>query len=282
MTFKTPIVFKLSANGNGQTGGGEDQGDRSAVEAYNLLEQEKRKLESQIGDLLKYDNDQLMVYAAGLDLPDNIIRNLYPQYLEAKRQLDGLRINGCGAKHPSVMQAVDQIENMKRQLDEGVVNFRATLTAQLDLATDRLKSVEKMKDQTLEKAINSPGGLGSRESDSKTGSNVKKKSKAIPKSFHGRWTHNKNRIYDDSDDGFLEIGDKTIEGHEIFAEVNSVEILEGKNQVCEVDVAAACEGIESREKIKLTLSPDGTHIVIEQKNTNEISFGGGILYKVRK
>ncbi|MBU6170473.1 MAG: polysaccharide biosynthesis tyrosine autokinase [Verrucomicrobia bacterium] len=147
------IIYKGTDSFYGQSGVDEDQGARTALEAYNELEQEKRKLESQINSLLKYDSDQLMVYAAGLDLPDNIIRNLYPLYLEAKRQLDGYRINGLGARHPTVMAAVDQIENMKRQLDEGVVNLRATLTAQLDLAADRLKSVEAMKDETREEAI---------------------------------------------------------------------------------------------------------------------------------
>jgi capsular exopolysaccharide synthesis family protein len=147
------IIYKGSDSFYGQTGVDEDQGARSALMAYNQLEQEKRKLESQISSLLKYDSEQLMVYAAGLDLPDNIIRSLYPQYLEGKRQLDGLRINGLGAKHPTVLAANDQIQNMKRQLDEGVVNLRATLTAQLDLAADRLKSVEIMKDETREEAI---------------------------------------------------------------------------------------------------------------------------------
>ena len=147
------IIYKGSDSFYGQAGVDEDQGARSALMAYNQLEQEKRKLESQISSLLKYDSDQLMVYAAGLDLPDNIIRSLYPQYLEGKRQLDGLRINGLGAKHPTVLAANDQIQNMKRQLDEGVVNLRATLTAQLDLAADRLKSVEIMKDETREEAI---------------------------------------------------------------------------------------------------------------------------------
>jgi capsular exopolysaccharide synthesis family protein len=147
------IIYKGTDSFYGQTGVDEDQGARTALEAYNELEQEKRKLESQINSLLKYDSDQLMVYAAGLDLPDNIIRNLYPQYLEGKRQLDGFRINGLGAKHPTVMAAVDQIQNMKRQLDEGVVNLRATLTAQLDLSVDRLKSVEAMKDESREEAI---------------------------------------------------------------------------------------------------------------------------------
>ncbi|MCX6846018.1 MAG: polysaccharide biosynthesis tyrosine autokinase [Verrucomicrobia bacterium] len=147
------IIYKGTDSFYGQTGVDEDQGARTALESFNMLEQEKRKLESQISSLLKYDSDQLMVYAAGLELPDNIIRNLYPLYLESKRQLDGLRINGLGAKHPTVLAANDQIQNMKHQLDEGVVNLRATLTAQLDLAADRLKSVEAMKDETREEAI---------------------------------------------------------------------------------------------------------------------------------
>jgi polysaccharide biosynthesis transport protein len=58
--------------------------------------------------LLKYDSDQLMVYAPALNLPDNIIRNLYPQYLEAKRQLDGLKISGWVTSTRPVLIAVDQ------------------------------------------------------------------------------------------------------------------------------------------------------------------------------
>jgi hypothetical protein len=43
---------------------------------------------------------------------------------------------------------------MKRQLDEGVVNLRATLQAQLDLATNRLKKVEVMKDEPARRPSN--------------------------------------------------------------------------------------------------------------------------------
>lgn len=147
------IIYKGTDSFYNQGGVDEDMGARSALEIYHNLEQEKLQLESQISSLLKYDSDQLMVYASGLNLPDNIIRTLYPQYLEAKRQLDSLKINGLGDRHPTILVAIDQIENMKRQLNEGVVNLRATLQAQLDLATNRLKSVEVMKDQSREEAI---------------------------------------------------------------------------------------------------------------------------------
>lgn len=147
------IIYKGTDSYYGQSGVDEDQGARDSLQTFYQLEQEKMQLESQINSLLKYDSDQLMVYASGLALPDNIIRNLYPQYLEAKRQLETLRIEGLGDRHPTVLSAQDQIEGMKRQLDEGVVNLRATLQAQLDLANERLKSVEAKKNVDIEDAI---------------------------------------------------------------------------------------------------------------------------------
>lgn len=131
----------------------EDRGVSHARRSFYELEQEKLQLESQISSLLKYDSEQLMVYASGLELPDNIIRTLYPEYLELKRLIDGLKINGLGAKHPTVLAAIDNLEEMKQQLDEGVVNLRATLQAQLELATNRLEKVEANKELSEEEAI---------------------------------------------------------------------------------------------------------------------------------
>jgi succinoglycan biosynthesis transport protein ExoP len=147
------IIYKGQDSYYGTSGVDEDQGAKNALQTYNQLLQDKMQLESQINSLLKYDSEQLMVYASGLDLPDNIIRNLYPQYLDATRQLNNLKIGGLGDRHPTVMAAVEEISAMKRQLDEGVVNLRATLQAQLAMSTDRLKSVEVMKNDTREDAI---------------------------------------------------------------------------------------------------------------------------------
>ena len=147
------IIYKGQDSFYGQSGVDEDQGARTALQTFNQLEQDKMQLESQINSLLKYDSDQLMVSAAGLNLPDNIIKNLLPQYNDAKRTLDTLKINGLGVNHPTVLAAADQIKTMKHQLDEGVVNLRATLQAQLDMATDRLKNVAVMKDDSREEAI---------------------------------------------------------------------------------------------------------------------------------
>jgi uncharacterized protein involved in exopolysaccharide biosynthesis len=98
------------------------------------------QLESQIRSMLKYEGDQLMVYVSGLDHPDNLIRKLYPQYLEAKRTLESMKTNGLGEKHPSVLVAVDRIENIENQLDHGVVIMRDTLQLRLDQIEARLRS----------------------------------------------------------------------------------------------------------------------------------------------
>jgi len=147
------IIYTGQDSFFGSSGMDEDQGARSALEAYNSLEQEKLQLESQITSLLKFNSDQLIVYAAGLDLPDNIIKSLYPQYLERKLMLDTLKISGLGERHPTVLAAKENILGMKRQLEEGVVNLRATLQAQLSIAEQNLKSVEIRKDDTREEAI---------------------------------------------------------------------------------------------------------------------------------
>ncbi|RYD40345.1 MAG: hypothetical protein EOP83_35425, partial [Verrucomicrobiaceae bacterium] len=136
-----------------QSGMDEDQGARNSLEVYYQLEREKSQLESQIDSLMKYDSIQLMSFASGLDLPDNVIKVLYPEYLKAQRELDSYRIQGLGDRHPTVLAAIDQIQKLKKQLDEGVVTLRETLRAKLDMATNSLKSVEVIKDDTRDEAI---------------------------------------------------------------------------------------------------------------------------------
>ncbi|MEO5713096.1 MAG: polysaccharide biosynthesis tyrosine autokinase [Luteolibacter sp.] len=147
------IIYKGQDSFYGTNGVNDDEGAQNAQETFNQLEQEKMQLASQINSLLKYDSDQLIVYAAGLNLPDNVIKNLYPQYLESNLKLNSLKTSGLGDNHPTVKAAKQQIEGMKHQLDEGVVNLRATLQAQLNMAVDRLKSVEARRNETREKAI---------------------------------------------------------------------------------------------------------------------------------
>jgi succinoglycan biosynthesis transport protein ExoP len=131
----------------------DDQGAQEARDLYYKLEQEKMQLESQIECLLKYDSDQLMVYASGLNLPENIIRTLYPMYLEKKRALDSMKSGGLGDMHPLVVAAAQEVGNMKKDLDEGVTSLRDTLRAQLDLAKERLGKADTLRNSKTDEEI---------------------------------------------------------------------------------------------------------------------------------
>jgi polysaccharide biosynthesis transport protein len=149
------IIYRESDLLSKPPGVDEHHDGKSALQAYHGLEQEKMQLESQLSSLLKYEDDQLMVYASGLDLPENAIKKLYPLYLEAKRELEATKTKGLDKQHPTVLAKVEEIEKMKTQLDEGVVNLRAMLKAKLDLASDHLKRAEAMKvsaDQGIKRA----------------------------------------------------------------------------------------------------------------------------------
>ena len=136
-------------------GGGFDEDSEAnyTLNMYNELEGEKMKLESMIQSLLKYDSEALLIYAAGLDLPDNIIKSIYPQYLERKREIEGLRASGLGDRHPTIVSNNIILGQMKSQLDEGVVNLRTRLQGQLDMAKERLIQVEIRKKETKENAL---------------------------------------------------------------------------------------------------------------------------------
>ncbi|MFU8892805.1 MAG: YfbK domain-containing protein [Luteolibacter sp.] len=130
---------------------GEDTGARTALSTYHQLEQEKLQIESQIESLLRYDDDQLITYAAGLNLPDNTVRELTPKYLELQFQVSKLQLDGADSRELGEMK--EKLNTLRTQMNEGVVNLRATLRAQLDLATDRLARVESVRNEARDQAI---------------------------------------------------------------------------------------------------------------------------------
>ena len=147
------IIYRGDSSFGGQTGLDEDQEANYALKLFNDLEAEKMQLQSQIDSLLKYDSEQLLIYASGLNLPDNIIRTLYPQYLELKRQIDGLRASGLGKRHPTIISQTRILEAMKDDLEEGVVNLRTRLQGQLEMAKERLAKVEVKKTESKRDAL---------------------------------------------------------------------------------------------------------------------------------
>lgn len=130
-----------------------DDSARSAAEAYSKLEQNKIELESQIKSLLQYDVDQLIVTASGLDLPENIVKTLYPSYLEMKRDLEAAKTQGLGDRHPTVLELSGRVANMRKDLEAGVVSLRDVLRAKLQMAEASLEKMGDLKGEKREDAI---------------------------------------------------------------------------------------------------------------------------------
>lgn len=130
-----------------------DQDAIFAHQEYNQLESEMFQLQSQIKSLNEYDSEELLVFAAGLELPDNIIKVLYPDYLKQKRDIEGLIASGYGKKHPNVLATQQVLDSTYKQLMEGVVNLRTRLQGQLDMTKERLAGAKIRKDEAKIKAV---------------------------------------------------------------------------------------------------------------------------------
>ncbi len=124
-----------------------NEGAAYAIQEFNRLDGERFQLETQIEGLAKYEGEQLLIYASGLDLPDNIIRTLYPQYLELRRQIDGLKASGLGDNHPTLKTNVKVFDSMTKDLGEGIQNLRTRLQGQLETTKERLAIKENERNK---------------------------------------------------------------------------------------------------------------------------------------
>ncbi len=148
-----PYMGRESVFGGSSFVTSEDAEARSASMSYEQLEQEKGQLDSQIKMLLNYTSDQLIEFAAGLNLPENSVKRIKPQYDETKVQLIALKASGLGDRHPKVVAQRAIIADYRKQLDEGVAGLRDILRAQLELTIDRLGRMETLKNDRKEELV---------------------------------------------------------------------------------------------------------------------------------
>jgi len=139
-------------------GGGQDSSTKAAVAGVARqnefrLEQDIEKMESQMRVLETYNNEQLIEYTASLDVPDNLVKNLYPQYLAEKRQLQSLTASGLGPNHPVVQTRTQLVEEMRKDLDEGVHALRNVLRSNLETYKATLARLKSASERTREEAI---------------------------------------------------------------------------------------------------------------------------------
>lgn len=116
----------------------QDDESNGVAEIDRKLEEEKTQLKSQVENLQKYEGNQLLIYAAGLDVPDNIIKRLYPEFLEMRGYIDGLKAGGVADDDPSVFSKTKMLNVLKGNLEEGLANLKIRLQGQLNIANEPL------------------------------------------------------------------------------------------------------------------------------------------------
>ncbi|MGJ8632829.1 MAG: hypothetical protein ACSHX7_02835 [Luteolibacter sp.] len=115
------------------------------IHKSETLEEEIVQLKNQKSGLLRYKGEQLRIYASGIDMPGSVIKVLYPQYLELKDQINGLKSSGMGERHPTIVTNMRVLDSMKKDIDEGVVNLRARLESQIEAVERHLATMEKTR-----------------------------------------------------------------------------------------------------------------------------------------
>lgn len=124
-----------------------DQEVESYIMAQQSLqnrEEEQLNVETQIAQLESMRDDQLLEYASQIDLPENVVKRLYPTLLEMRRNREAAIVNGLGARHPQILAIDKNIETIEGQLDDGVVSLRNTLRTNLAQLRARVSELGKM------------------------------------------------------------------------------------------------------------------------------------------
>lgn len=101
---------------------------------------------AQAASLLKYTDEQLLVYAAGLDLPDNSIKELYPQLLTTRRELQELRAAGSGADASSIALQDARFNAIQSQLNEELAGVRKTMVELIQESDQRGRDAQAYLD----------------------------------------------------------------------------------------------------------------------------------------
>ena len=156
---KARDIITSSTAGGGNAGAIENKISETAEMELFRLQSEEVQITSQIQSLLELESEQLMAYASGLNLPENIVRRLYPQYLDTKREYAAAGATGLGPNHPSMVARRDILRGMESDLAEGVTGLREILRTQLEQVRRRLADAEDIKNEAKGNAMTTASNL---------------------------------------------------------------------------------------------------------------------------
>lgn len=128
-----------------------------SVRSQNVLEQQVIRLKSQLESLINLQGDELIANAASLDVQNDTIRTLYPEYQKSIIELSRLLNSGFGKNHPKIRGLQESSITTRKTLETAVSGFKDSLKVQISQAEQMLAKgqelTETKKTDTVEERV---------------------------------------------------------------------------------------------------------------------------------
>jgi capsular exopolysaccharide synthesis family protein len=117
-----------------------------SLRSQGVLEQQVIRLKSQLESLMKLEGDQLIANAASLDVQNDTIKALYPEYQKSVIEESRLLNSGFGKNHPKIRGLRESIVTTRKTLETAVSGFKDSLKVQISQAEQTLAKGQELTD----------------------------------------------------------------------------------------------------------------------------------------
>ena len=134
----------FDGNSSNPLGATEEQMFRNARQRLAEFQTERDQIEIQIKKLVEMNNEDLVTYAAGLELPENQVTYYYSQHREAIGERATLIAQGLGDRHPDIVSIDQKISGSMENAHKEAVSLKEVLKTRLDLVHRQVERMEEM------------------------------------------------------------------------------------------------------------------------------------------
>ena len=130
---------------------------QNARERLDQFEVKRDQLELQTKKLTELSDQELMTYAAGLDLPENKVSGHQKKFQEARNKKLALLEKGLELKHPEVLALDTEATKHKTNAQKELVSLKDKLNTKLALTNRQIERMNEMlknkKKETIELSL---------------------------------------------------------------------------------------------------------------------------------
>ena len=119
---------------------------RNARQRLADFETQRDQIKIQIKNLVEMSNEDLIRYAAGLDLPENQVTYYYTQHRESLEMRTTLIAQGLGARHPDIIAVEERAKGSLEYAQKEAVSLKAVLATKLELVNRQVDRMSEMVD----------------------------------------------------------------------------------------------------------------------------------------